>query len=210
MQARQIPHRVSLGICLLLLTLAGSGPLAAIQAHPQTTQPQAHPQTAQPPQSLSQPAASPAKTDKVRHGKLARPAPEWLQRISAVLDASLAASLAGLAIAVAVFLLAYVAPVVKDIEEIRMRGGNPKQEKVQEKNSCETATQQAFRAFYFFVGFLIEGVTVHPLAQAQAQEITRYTVTLVSLDVAAAGSCLAAGLIFLWRSANTMRTLVMS
>ena len=149
------------------------------------------------------PAAEP-KAVKV-HGPN-DPQSTW-ERVDTSLDSALAATLAGLAAAVATFLLAASAPLASDIAKIKDLGGSANKEQQARLLKLKNTVNDLLLSFYFFVGMIVESLTLDhweaPGALLSEQTWAPYA------DVSIGGALLGAGLYYLGSGTRALRDLLL-
>lgn len=132
----------------------------------------------------------------------------YLDQLEDVLDSSLAGMLAGLALAAATFAVVFTVPLSEKIRTIRFNGGTPKAADLKTHASMQTAVKSLVLSFYFFVGFLIESLTVAEFAKPGGwfakEALAEWTSDL------AGGAGLAVGLFLLIRGAKALRSIVVT
>jgi hypothetical protein len=123
------------------------------------------------------------------------------------LEPSLAVSLAALAITVAIFLVAYHAELAEDIARVKRGGDTPDPAKEERLKAGRQSTRDMTRAFYAFVVFLLETLTLDGVADNPAESWPRYLIFYADLIISTAS--LAAGLFWFWRGGRDLRRIVM-
>ncbi len=130
----------------------------------------------------------------------------WFESIDAALDTSLAATMAGLAIAAATFLLSLAGAQADKIQQLTAaQVSTVKAKEVQKK--MKKGANDLMWSFYFFVVFLLESVTLDKW-EADGGFLTGIGLAEWG-DVGIAGFCFAGGLFLLWRGANGIRAIVL-
>ncbi len=130
----------------------------------------------------------------------------WISRLDNSLDPSLAATLAGLAIAAATFLIAFTLSTRDRIKNILLQGGTPSPKDIEAVNKMEKAAKELMASFFVYIGFLVESLTMD-----QWEEPGSWLNTMdwaQPTDVILAGGALSVGTYLLGRGALTIKSIV--
>jgi hypothetical protein len=130
----------------------------------------------------------------------------WLTLLDKSLDSTLAATLAGLSIAAATFLISMTAPLAEEIEMVRNGNHIPNQVKVDRLEKSKTAIKNLMASFYVFVFLLAESLSLdhmeEPGALLGGSLIANYA------DIIAATGLLGVGVYLLGQGAISIKSIV--
>jgi hypothetical protein len=114
--------------------------------------------------------------------------------------------MAGLSIAAATFLISFAAPIAQKIKEVVDRGGTPAAADTKLMERMKIAVNQLMAAFYVFVGFLVQSLTLDQWDEPGSW-LNQYAWAKPT-DVVIAAGCLAVGIYLLGSGARTIRSIV--
>lgn len=131
---------------------------------------------------------------------------EYMDQLDSALGPEIAATLAGLAIAAATFLISFTYPVAKKIQDYIKDGAQPNATDMLMYTSARKAVKRLMLSFYCFVAFLVESLTLDMWDEKGS--LLEHSGIADMADILSSSGCLGAGLWLLGSGARMIGSIV--